>query len=399
MIQPDVEHTPPDLLIVGGGLASLLTAWRCVASGRAEHVHIIEASDHLGGNHTWSFNWEDLSEEAKEWIKPALAHHWDGYDVHFPQHSRHLNLGYCTTTTASLMKVIAPLIEQGTITPLTGIKVSSITENEVTLENGDQISAAAIIDARGHVETPHRLLGYQKFVGIVAETELPHRLKEPIIMDATVEQSDGYRFVYCLPYSDTRILIEDTYYEDGPDLDISAVTKRIEAYAAAKGWVIKEAIHREQGILPVTLASNIENQLATETAAVGKIGLAGGLYHAVTGYSSPDAIRMAEAISQLDELNTRAIYECVTAYRRAHWQRERYFRFLNRMLFKAGEPARRYEVLQRFYRLSESIISSFYRGDLKLSQKLRILSGKPPVPVGAALYNLSERSFFKRHGR
>ena len=38
-------------------------------------------------------------------------------------------------------------------------------------------------------------------------------------MDATVEQQDGYRFVYCLPFTSTSVFVEDTYYQDTPMLD------------------------------------------------------------------------------------------------------------------------------------------------------------------------------------
>ena len=42
-------------------------------------------------------------------------------------------------------------------------------------------------------------------------------------MDATVPQRDGFRFVYTLPFAPDRVLIEDTYYSDGLDLDPAAL--------------------------------------------------------------------------------------------------------------------------------------------------------------------------------
>jgi lycopene beta-cyclase len=47
-------------------------------------------------------------------------------------------------------------------------------------------------------------------------------------------------------------------------------------------------------------------------------------------------------------------------------------------------------VLQRFYRLRSALIGRFYAGQSTLSDKLRILSGKPPVPLGRALKVLKE---------
>ncbi len=58
------------------------------------------------------------------------------------------------------------------------------------------------------------------------------------------------------------------------------------------------------------------------------------------------------------------------------------------MLFLAAEPADRYRVLQHFYRLPEPVIHRFYAGKSTMMDKFRILSGKPPVPVGPALRSL-----------
>ena len=58
---------------------------------------------------------------------------------------------------------------------------------------------------------------------------------------------------------------------------------------------------------------------------------------------------------------------------------------LNRMLFLAGRPDGRWQVMQRFYQLNHGLIARFYAGQLTLADKARILTGKPPVPVGEAL--------------
>jgi lycopene beta-cyclase len=40
--------------------------------------------------------------------------------------------------------------------------------------------------------------------------------------------------------------------------------------------------------------------------------------------------------------------------------------------------------MQRFYRLPASLIAHFYAGRLNWKDKARLLTGKPPVPVGQA---------------
>ena len=61
-------------------------------------------------------------------------------------------------------------------------------------------------------------------------------------MDATVDQYDGYRFVYCLPFSDDEVLVEDTYYSDGPELPKNEILERIEAYIVEHAWDIETVI-------------------------------------------------------------------------------------------------------------------------------------------------------------
>ncbi len=357
----------------------------------------MDAAVKVGGDHTWSFNETDLTPAALEWFGPAIAHHWPGYDVHFPAYSRRLDIGYCSSNSDALMKAVQPLIDSGKLVVLTGRKVEAVTPRTLKFEDGDTLEGNAIIDATGFRPDPTVLLGYQKFVGQVVRTSQPHGLDVPIIMDATVEQGDAYRFVYCLPYAPDKLLIEDTYYEDGPALDDATIHNRIREYAEGKGWQIENVLHSERGILPITMASDLEARLETEAGSAPKIGLAGGLYNAVTGYSLPDAISIAMRLGALPSLTQEAVTKSVIAYRLEHWRREKFFRLLNRMMFKAGEPSKRYQVLQRFYRLDEQLVAAFYRGDLTLLQKARILSGKPPVPVVPAIYNLSEQQFMNRH--
>jgi lycopene beta-cyclase len=67
------------------------------------------------------------------------------------------------------------------------------------------------------------------------------------------------------------------------------------------------------------------------------------------------------------------------------WKERAFYQLLNRMLFRAAPPEDRYRVLEHFYRLPEPLISRFYAGRLTRLDKLRIVSGRPPVPIGKAL--------------
>ena len=265
---------------------------------------------------------------------------------------------------------------------VTGASVVAIDATGVTLSDERRLTAGAVIDARGQAALAHLDLRWQKFVGLEVETAAPHGLAEPVIMDACVPQIDGYRFVYVLPLSASVLLIEDTYYSDGAEMPDAAVRARIAAYAAAKGWRIARTIREERGVLPIALNGDIAALLAGD---VPRIGLAAALFHPTTGYSFPDAVRTADLIAALPVLDAATIGRALREASAGAWRARRFYRMLNKMLFRAAAPDQRYRVLERFYGLGDGLIGRFYAGRSTLADKARLLAGRPPVPMLAAL--------------
>ena len=388
-----------NMVILGAGLSGLLTAWRCLELNPKLKITLIDANSEIAGDHTWSFNLNDIDTELQKWVRPFIAHQWDAYDVKFPARQRTLNIAYCTGNSETLKSCVRPLIDSGRLSLKLNSRVQDIGEDIVFLEGGEEIQSALILDARGFEPNPERYLGYQKFVGHVIRTEQPHGVERPIIMDATVPQLGGYRFVYCLPYSDTELLVEDTYYTDGADMKSQEVDARIRDYIESQLNITSyEVARRETGILPITIA------IKPDAYAPKSIGIRGGYYHAVTGYSFPDAAKVADKLAHQilslvnggQKITNRNLQLTMQNMQREHYSAERFFRLLNRMLFRAAKPQERYMVLQRFYGLGEGLIERFYAGDLTWRDKVRILIGKPPVPVFKALQNLSESAFIRR---
>lgn len=385
----------PDMIIIGAGLSGLLTAWRCLDVNPELTVLVVESSDKIAGDHTWSFNLTDVDKSLRDWIKPFIAYQWPRYDVKFPKRERTLEIPYCTGNSETLRASVKPHIESGRLQIMLKTRVASLDAESVTLESGEVKNAACILDARGFEPNENVFLGYQKFVGKTIRTKEPHGLKNPIIMDATVKQLGGYRFVYCLPFTEHEILVEDTYYTDGPELSETQVAARVDDYIDAHGWDNNELVRQEKGVLPITLASERESDGCS-------IGIKGGFYHAVTGYSFPEALKIAEDLAS-ENLHFCDVKECppncsaaIKTFSSKKGEEEGFLRLLNRMLFRACKPERRYKVLQRFYGLPQDLIERFYAGQLTTTDKARLLIGKPPVPVTKALYNFSEKAFIRR---
>jgi lycopene beta-cyclase len=366
-----------DLILVGAGLANGLIALRLHALRSELKLLVLEAGPAPGGNHTWSFHDADLRAEQRDWLEPLISHRWDGYAVIFPARVRDLHGGYASIASADFAHVLTERLG-GAIRCNTA--VAEVTPTRVRLHSGETLEAGAVIDGRGALGNPHMALGYQAFLGQEVRLTRPHGLDRPILMDASVAQEDGYRFVYVLPFSTHTLLIEDTHYVDGSQLDVDRLREHIGEYASTRDWNIVEVLREERGVLPITLAGDIES-FWREANGQPRAGLRAGLFHPTTGYSLPHAVRLAERIAAQPDLSAPALFALIHAESTDAWQRQGFFRLLNRMLFLAGAPRERWRVMQRFYGLPEGLIQRFYAGRPTLADKLRIVSGKPPVPL------------------
>ena len=142
--------------------------------------------------------------------------------------------------------------------------------------------------------------------------------------------------------------------------------------------------------LPIVLSGDIDAFWDAGPAGVPRSGMRAALFNATTGYSLPEAVRLADDIAALPRLTSETLYRRIRERSTALWRRDAFFRLLNRLLFQAAEPNRRWKVMQRFYRLPEPLIHRFYAGHLTGWDRFRILFGKPPVPIGRALKCLIE---------
>jgi lycopene beta-cyclase len=371
------------LIIAGGGLSGCLAALALAERRPEVDLLLLEAGAVFGGNHVWSFFDGDIAPDAA-WLGSLLpVRRWPTHEVRFPDRSRILDFGYNSLPSERLDAVMRVRLrpEQYRL----GARIAGLATDHVLLEGGERVEAAGVIDARGPEAAEGVELAWQKFVGRTFRCEEPHLRTRPIIMDALVDQSDGYRFVYTLPFSETDILIEDTYYSTVPELDAPRLRGRIDEYLHRGGWAPAVLQGEETGVLPVVLSGTVDGFWPAQAPAVARLGLRGGFFHPTTGYSLPDAVANAALLAEQADLSTSALFGLYRRRAEALWKARGFYRMLNRMLFGAAGPAQRYRVLEHFYRLPGAVIGRFYAGRSTLFDKARILSGRPPVPVGPAL--------------
>ncbi len=368
-------------VLVGGGLANCLLAYRMHLLAPDRRILLLEREATLGGNHTWCFHTSDVTSGQLEWLGPLLECSWPQYEIRFPAIERRLGGGYHCITAERLHAVIMDRLRDSVVC---GASVASVTAESVELTDGRRFDGVTVIDGRGDPQSGALDLGFQKFVGRVVHLEAAHGLQAPILMDATVPQVDGFRFVYTLPLSETRLLIEDTRYSESPTLAREEMRAAIGRYAETRAWRIGEVEREEEGVLPVVMGGDIEAYWSG-LPGVPRSGVRAGLFHYVTGYSLPEAAALADDIAGRPAASSAELYRRIRNRSLTLWRRGGFYRLLNRMLFRAAEPDQRYRVLQHFYRLPEEIVQRFYAGRTTMADRIRILSGKPPVPVGRAV--------------
>ena len=370
-----------DLILAGGGLANGLIAWRLSQLRPELNILCIEAERQLGGNHTWSFHDGDLQEDQHLWLAPLIVKRWPGYVVHFPHRSRALSGGYASITSERFADVISADLGPAL---RTGCTIAELSPSHVRLGSGEHLHARIVIDGRGPQDNPHLVIGRQAFVGQLLRLERPHGLTAPIVMDARVSQGDGYRFVYVLPFTPDTVLVEDTHYVEDQPLAGQGLRDNIAEYVRLQGWRVAECLREEHGNLPIVLAGDFDafwDALHDQPVS----GLRAGLFHCTTGYSLPHAVRLADWIAAQPLTHAATLFDELRQYAKRDWRRQGFYRLLNRMLFLAGRPQDRWQVMQRFYGLPEGLIHRFYAAHSGWQDRARILSGKPPVPVKQAL--------------
>lgn len=366
-----------DLALIGGGLQNGLIALATLAARPSARIAIFERADGLGGNHTWCFHDGDVAAADAAVLDPLVVARWRGHDVAFPRYRRTLTGGYAAIASTRFDEVVrARLAAAPRAAVHTGCAVVAVRPHEVFVRDGDRVvrhQAITVVDARGPSSDDAGAGGFQKFVGQEVRLAAPHGLTRPMLMDATVEQRGGFRFLYVLPLADDRLLIEDTCYADDAGLDRPALRAAIAAYAADHGWTIAAVEREEEGVLPLPWAGDVT--APRRGLIVG--GYRGGWFHPVTGYSLPVAMRVARAIADAiaDERDpAQAVGALVPDHRAQLALAHR----LNWMMFRWFQPERRHGVLEHFYRLPEDAIGRFYALTFRRRDRARLFVGRPP---------------------
>lgn len=356
------------LLIAGGGLAGCLAAIAMARTRPEVPLLLVEEGERFGGDHIWSFYDDDLAAEDRWLIEPLVASTWQGYYVAFPAHSRKFKATYNSVRSAQLDAAVRQCLRPDQYR--LGTKVVAVREDELVLTSGEKIKADGAIDARGAANFSMLQLGWRKFVGREFIFTQPHQVDRPVLMDATVEQTDGLRFFQCLPFSDTRMLIEACHYSDNPDFSGDPAAQ-LDAYIALRKWKKRRMKREERGTLPVALGGDFGAFWRVGGARVAKLGLRGGFFHPTTGYTLPDAVRNAVLLAGQRDFSGAVLHDLFEEEATASWRKREAYRTFNSALFRAQAEDRR-KIFEEFYRLDPALITRFHAGGMGMLDRMKL---------------------------
>ena len=164
--------------------------------------------------------------------------------------------------------------------------------NTVKTNDGEFSSSIIFSSIYNEVSFKKYPLLKQHFIGWTIETKNESFDDNKItFMDFSVDQKDEIRFMYILPFSKNKALIEYTLFSSDIISD-DEYEKEIKAYLKKKNILNYSIVEKEKGMIPMTCYPFFENN----TDTYFQIGTAGGWSKPSTGYTIKNSIEKIDII-------------------------------------------------------------------------------------------------------
>lgn len=164
--------------------------------------------------------------------------------------------------------------------------------NKVKTNDGEFSSSIIFSSIYNEVSFKKYPLLKQHFIGWTIETKNESFDDNKItFMDFSVDQKDEIRFMYILPFSKNKALIEYTLFS-GDIISDDEYEKEIKAYLKKRNILNYSIVEKEKGMIPMTCYPFFENN----TDTYFQIGTAGGWSKPSTGYTIKNSIEKIDII-------------------------------------------------------------------------------------------------------
>jgi lycopene beta-cyclase len=320
------EQNTYNYIIAGGGMAGLSLAFYLNQSSlRDKKILIIDRDKKNTNDHTWCF-WE----KSRSPFEEIIAQKWKGVWFHGTNNfSQFLDLEdytYKMIRGIDFYEHIIPMLKRNPNITFLQADISEVIGCELVLHrktDSDFIDEPAIVKTnkgelyasefvfdssfRSKYNNPKHHNMLQHFKGWVIETTKPvFKVNEPTLFDFRTEQKDELRFVYVLPHSETKALIEFTIFSDNLITQEEYefyLKKYIEETIKVGEYQIKpdeyQISETEFGVIPMS----DELHEVSPMPKVIRIGTSGGYVKASTGYTFQRSQRYLQSLVKSLENN------------------------------------------------------------------------------------------------
>jgi lycopene beta-cyclase len=303
------EQNTYNYIIAGGGMAGLSLAFYLNQNThfKDKKILIIDREEKNINDHTWCF-WETGQSPFEE----IIAQKWKGVWFHGTDNfSQFLDLEdytYKMIRGIDFYEYIIPLLKRNPNITFLKADISEVTET-VKTEKGAFNASEFVFDSsfRSKYDNPKHHNMLQHFKGWVIETTNPvFKVSEPTLFDFRIEQKNELRFVYVLPHSETKALIEFTIFSDNLITQEEYefyLKKYIEETIKVGDYQIKPEEYQisetEFGVIPMS----DEPHEVSPMPKVIRIGTSGGYVKASTGYTFQRSQRYLQSLVKSLENN------------------------------------------------------------------------------------------------
>jgi len=280
-------HSQADLVILGGGCAGLSLAARLAKLGKnAPKVFIIEKRKNYTNDRTWCF-W-DIENTQYQSLK---SHAWSKFEVS----NKNLSNEYDCSQHEYLMLESHHFYEDALSSIGSNLNIQLILDQELLSEpirtedgwhikNANlEITTKLIVDTRPPSEIAQKdSILWQSFIGYEIQTQSDlFSPKKMVLMEFDEDFKEGLGFVYILPTTENRALIEYTVFSENRFLKEQLIANLEKSITKKTNGQKYEILRTEHGILPMGYQSAKEEKDSTYLYA----GLFSGAARPSSGYA------------------------------------------------------------------------------------------------------------------
>jgi lycopene beta-cyclase len=276
-----------DYIIAGAGCAGLSLIMRMIANGQfaEKKILLVDKEPKQKNDRTWCF-WD----KGANFFEPVLYKKWEKVSVHRDNFSKVFDINpyqYKMIRGIDFYQYCLSVIErQSNITIRYGVveNLESVAGGAIMRFNNELVKGRFIFNSISFQPLPFKTKDYfllQHFKGWVIETVLPaFDDTVALLMDFNVDQQYGTAFVYIMPFSGNKALIEYTFFSAqvlSDEVYDTGLQKYLHQLLAGNPYTITE---KESGVIPMT------NYLfPAQQGNIINMGTAGGQTKASSGYT------------------------------------------------------------------------------------------------------------------